>query len=182
MADVAKYRSEAKAFWQKTEELQNELQILQRDTQSIECPCTNPDCPFNSKNTARARADSGLYYGSANHRQQFLASSLPETSEDFKKRRSLRREGSLDADSLKVPAFTRRPRSASLHISNIRRSLRGLRRARPSSARSSRAKHHGDVRTLGKEVSTQEVDNAFARIKQQLVSICLEYKFICVVL
>ena len=59
MADVTKYRSEAKVFWQKTEELLNELQKLQRDIQSINCPCTNPDCPFNSKNT---RADSELYF------------------------------------------------------------------------------------------------------------------------
>ena len=58
MADIMKYNSEAETFWQKTEELLNELQDLQRDIQMIDCPCSNPDCPFNSKN----RSSAELYF------------------------------------------------------------------------------------------------------------------------
>ena len=58
MADVMRYNSESKVFWQKTEALLNELQDLQKDIQLIDCPCSNPDCPFNSKN----RSSTELYF------------------------------------------------------------------------------------------------------------------------
>ena len=58
MSDVTRYNSESKEFWQKTEVLLNELQELQKDIQLINCPCSNPDCPFNSKN----RSSAELYF------------------------------------------------------------------------------------------------------------------------
>lgn len=63
-----------------------------------------------------------------------------------------------------------RPRSATLQVTNqIRRSLRGLSRSRPATARSGRPNAHS-YDELRREASLQKVDNAFARIKEQLVS------------
>ena len=93
-----------------------------------------------------------------------------------------------DSCDLSPPHSNQRPRSASLHASLVptagqlqvqgkRKSLRTLTRSRPSSARFGR--RGSDSLSLEQEATTgiYKVDNAFAKIRSQLVRIFCDIRW-----